>query len=68
MWLFKKKKIYKVEYRDKWGDYGCTVVKAYDRADAWRVAKAMESGVYQPNVCLSIVELHDVGNGWKEVK
>ena len=62
MWPFKKKKIYKiykVEYKDKWRDYGCAVVKAYDEAGAWRAARAMYSGLYQPNVCLSIVELHD---------
>ena len=59
MWPFKKKKIYKVEYEDGWGDYGCAVVKAYDEAGAWRNARAMYSGIYQPNVCLSIVELHD---------
>lgn len=58
MWPFRKKKIYKVEYRDKWGDYGCTVTKAYDEAGAWRAARAMYYGVYQPTICISIVELH----------
>jgi hypothetical protein len=59
MWPFKKKKIYKVEYKDKWGDYGCTIVKAYDESGAWHAARAMYSGSYQPMVYLSIVELHD---------
>ena len=59
MWPFKKKKIYKVEYEDAWQDYGCTVVKAYNEAGAWRTARAMYSGPYQPMVCISIVELHD---------
>ena len=59
MWPFRKKKIYKVEYRDKWDGYGCTVVKAYDEAGAWRAARAMYSGTCQPIVCISIVELHD---------
>lgn len=59
MWPFKKKKIYKVVYKDQWGAYGCTVIKAYDEASAWRKARDMYSGAYRPNVCLSIVELHN---------
>jgi hypothetical protein len=37
--FFKKKKIYKVEYKDAWGDYGCVVVKAIDEASAWKKAR-----------------------------
>lgn len=59
MWPFRKKKIYKVEYRDEWKDYGCVVVKAYDKAGAWRAARVMNYGPYKPTVCISIVELYD---------
>lgn len=59
MWPFRKKKIYKVEYRDGWNAYGCAVVKAYDKVSAWRAAKTMDYGPYEPTVCISIVELHD---------
>ena len=59
MWPFRKKKIYKVEYRDEWKDYGCAVVKAYDEAGAWRAARVINCGPYTPTVCISIVELHD---------
>lgn len=59
MWPFRKKKIYKVEYKDAWYDDGCTVVKAYDEAHAWRVARRMYIDAYRPTVCISIVELHD---------
>ena len=64
MWPFKKKnkqerkkKIYKVEYRDEWRDYGCAIVKADDEADAWLVARAMYFGVLKPTTCIRIVEL-----------
>lgn len=61
MWFFKKKKIYKVEYKDEYYDYGCTIVKATDRADAWKKARSLYkySGPYQPMVCLNITELID---------
>ena len=58
MWPFKKK-IYKVEYIDKWKNYGYTVVRAYNEAGAWRAARAMYSGPYQPTICVSIIELHN---------
>jgi hypothetical protein len=57
--FFKKKKIYKVEYRDRWNDYGSTLVKATDEVDAWNKAmKQFWSGsAYRPTVCLRISEL-----------
>ena len=59
--FFKKKKIYKVEYRDRWNDYGCAVVKATDKADAWNKAKKQfwSISAYIPMVCLNISELKD---------
>lgn len=59
MWLFKKKKIYKVEYKDEWNDYGCCIVKARDKERAWKAAKRQEFGVYRAVVCISITELKD---------
>lgn len=57
--FFKKKKIYQVEYQDKWDDYGCVVVKAIDEADAWKKAKKQfwSGSVYSPTICLRISEL-----------
>ena len=63
MWFFKKKKkkIYKVEYKDEFYDYGCAIVKATDKADAWEKARKLYkyNSVYQPMVCLNITELID---------
>lgn len=61
MWPFKKKKIYKVEYKDAWNDYGCCVVKAYDVAGAWKETRRQYSNTstYRPVVCISITELKD---------
>lgn len=59
--LFKKKKIYQVEYLDKWSCCGCVVVKAVDEADAWEKAKKQfwSGSLYRPTVCLRINELKD---------
>ena len=57
MGLFKRKRIYKVEFKDGWNDYGCFVVKATDPAKAWQAARRLETGVYQPTICLNITEL-----------
>lgn len=59
MWPFKKKKIYKVEYKDEWNVYGCCVVKAYNEASAWRAARIMYLSSYTPTVYINITELHD---------
>lgn len=59
--FFKKKKIYQVEYKDKWNDYGCVVVKAIDEAAAWKKARKQfwSDSVYSPTICLRISELKD---------
>lgn len=59
--FFKKKKIYKVEYRDRCDDYGCAVVKATDEANAWKNAKKQfwSGSAYAPTTCLNINELKD---------
>lgn len=59
--FFKKKKIYQVEYKDTWDDYGCVVVKAIDEAVAWKKAKKQfcSSSPYSPTICLRISELKD---------
>jgi hypothetical protein len=61
MKLFKKKKIYKVEFHDKWNDYGCVIVKATDAAKAWKGAKRQFPGysVYRPSVCIAITEMEE---------
>ena len=61
MWFFKKKKIYKVEYEDEFYDYGCIIVKATDKADAWEKTRKLYQyeGGYKPTVCLDITELID---------
>lgn len=58
-WMFKKKQIYKVEYKDAWGDYGNTIIKAYDTADAWKRARRQHGGFspYRAAVCISIEAL-----------
>ena len=57
--FFKKKKIYRVEFKDEWYHYGCVVVKAIDEADAWKRAKKQFGlfSAYRPTICLSINEL-----------
>ena len=59
-WL--KKKIYQVEFKDEWSDYGCVVVKAIDEADAWKRAKKQfwRDSVFRPTICLSINELKNI--------
>lgn len=61
MWPFKKKKIYKVEYKDRWNDYGCSVVKATDKAEAWNITRKQHGSYsnYRATVCVSITELKD---------
>lgn len=59
MWPFKKKKIYKVEYEDRWGAYGCSIVKANNEAQAWSRAIKIFNGTYQATVCINITELKD---------
>lgn len=59
MWPFKKKKIYKVEYKDAFNDYGCCIVRAIDIAHAWRIAKKQETGPYRAVICINITELED---------
>ena len=61
MWPFKKKKIYNVEYKDKWGEYGCVAVKAFDKADAWNQARKQhnEYSSYRATACINITELKD---------
>ena len=59
--FFKKKKIYKVEYKDLWNDYGCVVVKAIDEAAAWKktTRQRLSGSPYRATVCISITELKD---------
>ena len=59
--FFKKKKIYRVEYKDNWNDYGCTIVKAFDKADAWKKTRRQRysGSPYQANICINITELND---------
>ena len=59
MWPFKKKKIYKVEYKDTFNDYGCCIVRAIDIVQAWRIAKKQETGPYRAVICINITELKD---------
>lgn len=61
MRIFSKKKIYKVEYKDAWGDYGNSVVKAYDQADAWKRVRRQHGGFspYRAIVCISIEALQE---------
>lgn len=56
MRIFSKKNIYKVEYKDAWGDYGNTIVKAYDQADAWKRVCRQHDGLspYRAVICISI--------------
>ena len=58
MWPFKKKKIYKVETETLYSHSPITVVvKAYDKAGAWRQAdKQIVSALGR---CFSIEELKD---------
>lgn len=60
--FFKKKKIYRVVYKDKWDDYGCEIVKAIDEADAWKRTRKLYSSdsPYRATICISISELKDV--------
>ena len=53
MKLFKKKKVYKVEFRDTWNDYGSVLVCATDSAKAWKAAtRQFDAGsVYRPVIC-----------------
>jgi hypothetical protein len=62
MKLFKKKKIYKVEFRDEWNDYGCVIVNATDMARAWKVAQRQFSkgSTYRPMICIAITEIEEV--------
>lgn len=62
MGLFKKKKIYKVEFRDEWNDYGCVMVNATDRAKAWKSAKRQFPwwSIYRPVICIEITEMEKV--------
>lgn len=64
MWLFKKKKIYAVEYKDTWNAYGNSVVKAYDMADAWKQVRKQryDGSPYKANICISIKEVKDGEN------
>ena len=59
MWPFKKKKIYKVEYKDQWYDYGCCIVKAKDKERAWKAARRQTFGYYKATVYINITELKD---------
>ena len=63
MWSFKKKekKIYMVEYKDAWGDYGNSIVKACDMADAWDRAQKQRcnESPYQAHICISIKEIKE---------
>lgn len=59
--LFKKKYIYKVEYKDTWGDYGCVVVKAIDEASAWKKARRQffNDSYFKPMSCLGVSRLNE---------
>lgn len=59
MWPFKKKKIYRVEYIDAYGDHCCCVVKAYDEAHAWRAAENRYAYSFMAERCISIAELKE---------
>lgn len=62
MKLFKKKKIYKVEFRDTCDEYGCVLVYATDSAKAWLAAKKQFSAysIYRPVVCIAVTEMEEV--------
>ena len=62
MKLFKKKKIYKVEFRDEWDDYGCVMVKATNSAKAWKAAKKQFPAwsIYRPVICIAVTEMEEV--------
>ena len=62
MRLFKKKKIYKVEFRDLWDAYGCVMVKATDKANAWDASKKQFSSgsPYRPVICIAVTEMEEV--------
>ena len=59
MKLFKKKKIYKVEYEDCYGDHCVCVVKAYDECGAWEAAERRHVYKWMAQRCISITELKD---------
>lgn len=61
MKLFKKKKIYKVEFRDKWNDYGCVMVKATNAVKAWKAAKKQFPAwsIYRPVICVEVTEMEE---------
>ena len=62
MKLFKKKKIYKVEFRDTCDDYGCVLVYATDSVKAWKAAKRQFDALstYRPVVCIAATEMEEV--------
>lgn len=60
MWPFKKKKIYKVEYKDVYDRYNSCVVKAYDECCAWRAVEGRYASRWMAKFCISITELKDV--------
>lgn len=62
MKLFKKKKIYKVEFRDARDIYGCVMVSATDTVKAWKAAKKQFSvySIYRPVVCIAVTEMEEV--------
>lgn len=62
MKLFKKKKIYKVEFRDEWDDYGSVLVYATDSAKAWKAAKRQFPAwsIYRPVICIEVTEMEAV--------
>ena len=57
--FFKKKKIYKVEYKDNYGNYCSCVVKAYDESGAWRATEGRYLHKWQAQQCIGITELKD---------
>ena len=60
MWLFKKKKIYMVEYEDSHRSLNSCVVKAHDEAGAWREVEKRHCYNWQAKRCISIKEIRHV--------
>lgn len=59
MWSFKRKKIYKVEYKDVYDRYNSCVVKAYDEYGAWRAVERRYASRWRAKCCISIEQLKD---------